>query len=179
MMCSCGPTVVSTQPQYETMYGPNGQQQVVFYDNGARQVMEYAMFMSLMNNGGYNNVIHHYHEPNYHSSAYRESDYTNYRRSAPVNASPADGTQTRQQGSYGSGSVKTLPTATSTNDGWKKTTTNSGIVVKPAPTGDAWKKTSTNQPPVAKTASAWTKTTSSSSSSSSKSSGGYGGGKRK
>lgn len=51
----------SGQP-YSYIQSDNGQQMVVVRDNnGAQVVMEYMLFQSLMNNGGYGSVINYYH----------------------------------------------------------------------------------------------------------------------
>ena len=63
-------------PPYQYIQSPTGQQMVVVRDdNGAEFLMEYMLFTSLMNSGGYNNVIHHYHTntaiyPRYNRSSY-------------------------------------------------------------------------------------------------------------
>lgn len=151
------PAMVSNDPQYQVLTSPGGAQQVAFYDNGVQQVMEYAMFMSLMNSGGYTNVIHHYHEPYYHARVYDNRSYGSWsrRNSTPTAANTRiDGTSTRQQGSFGSGQVK------QTNTTWRTTST-----AVPAPK-TSWKTTTTTS-------------SYKPSSSSTRSSGGFGGGRRK
>lgn len=55
------PVAVQQQP-YEYIQGPGGQQMVACYDNsGTRFVLDYLMFTSLMNSGGYGGVTSYYH----------------------------------------------------------------------------------------------------------------------
>jgi len=58
---------------YQYIQSPNGQTMVVVHDNGNDILLEAAAFQMLMNQGGYSNVITHYHSYNYvpYSGSYR------------------------------------------------------------------------------------------------------------
>jgi hypothetical protein len=182
---------------YDVMTGPGGQQQVMFYDNGTQRVMEYAMFMSLMNNGGYSNVIHHYREPRYASRPYFSNDYRSWNHvgttTAPRQPVVNSPTVAQSTGAFGNGAYKrdgvittnsTQPQVsiiTNSNtpakvDGWNSKVTQQALPRTPQPVQTAGWKSTTTAPapsPVA-TGSVWkTKTSSSSSTKSS-----FGGRKR-
>lgn len=56
----CGPAVTYSQP-YQYIQSPTGQQMVVCYDNSGTQfLLDYMLFTSLMNSGGYGNVMSYY-----------------------------------------------------------------------------------------------------------------------
>lgn len=116
---------------YQVMTSPTGARQVVFVDNGVSQVMEYALFMSLFNNGGYGNVVHHYHEPYYHTNVYRSSNYSRWRSNRVVyNRVPQ-----RQPGTFGAGRPTYTPRVTSN--------TLTRVRVTPAPSTPRWRSTTT------------------------------------
>lgn len=114
------PQMVIPSQQYQVLQGPNGAQQVAFYDNGMQQMMEYTMFMSLMNNGGYNNVIHHYHEPYYHTHVYNSRSYGSWSRQSP--RSYQDGTSVHRQ--VTTTTTTNITTAPKTSS-WKTTPSSS------------------------------------------------------
>jgi hypothetical protein len=61
---------------YSYIQSPTGQQMVVVHDNsGAQFVMEYMLFNSLMNSGGYGSVINYYHV---HPTMFRSYDRNYY-----------------------------------------------------------------------------------------------------
>src|ERR1051326_898063 len=76
MMCSsCGPA----QP-YQYIQSPSGQNMVVVHDNSGDFLMEAAMFQLLMNQGGYNNVVTHYHHfPAQYGTPYNAASYRSWR----------------------------------------------------------------------------------------------------
>lgn len=54
--------VQSTGQPYDYVQGPGGQQMVACYDNsGTRFLLDYMLFNSLMNSGGYGGVMGYYH----------------------------------------------------------------------------------------------------------------------
>lgn len=54
---------MQTQAPYEYIQGPGGQQMVACYDNsGTRFLLDYMLFNSLMNSGGYGGVMGYYHQ---------------------------------------------------------------------------------------------------------------------
>lgn len=96
----CGCT--SAQP-YEYIQSPSGQQMVVVHDGRSSFVMEAMAFQMLMNSGGYNNVIHHYHSyptmyPRYNQSSYSgwRSMPRSYRPSYNSNPSPRNSFRSTQ-----------------------------------------------------------------------------------
>lgn len=152
--CNGCSTVGYGQPQYQVMTSPTGQQQVMFYDHGLQYMMEYTMFMSLYNNGGYNNVIHHYHDRGYSYSNYNAVTYSGWKSNSS--------TTNQSSGQFGNGAVKD-GINTKSSDSWK-TTSNS----LSTPTSD-WKTTSNKAPATTTSSSSTWKSTSNSNPSSSSS----------
>lgn len=136
--CNPNPTYVTTTTvpqnngygynnQYDMVNGPNGQQMVVVRDNGRSYLMEYLLFSSLMNRGGYGSVINHYHS--YPSSVrVYNSSYNNWRRSSYNYSGSANRSYTPSTGSgfrnvkptsgfrsSSSGSVFSTPTRSSSS----------------------------------------------------------------
>lgn len=75
--CGCYQQPIGGAP-YSYMQGPGGQQMVVCHDNGTQFMMDYLLFTSLMNRGGYGAVMNNYHT--YPSRyGYNPSLYRNYR----------------------------------------------------------------------------------------------------
>lgn len=61
----------------------NGQRVVQVTDNSGQQfLMNYLLFSTLMNSGGYNNVVHHYHS---HPNTYRSTSNT-FKAERPINS---------------------------------------------------------------------------------------------
>lgn len=80
---------VQAQQNYQIIQDPNtGVQYSVFYDNGVQQMMELAIFTSMMNQGGYGYVIHHYHDNPSYYRRYDSRVYSRY-RSVPRSSYPA------------------------------------------------------------------------------------------
>lgn len=65
--CGCNQPYAVQQPMvqqqpYDYIQGPGGQQMVACYDNsGSRFLLDYMLFSSLMNSGGYGGVTNYYH----------------------------------------------------------------------------------------------------------------------
>lgn len=76
---------------YQYIQSPSGQTMVVVHDGGSQFVMEAAAFQLLMNSGGYNNVITHYHHyPAQYGTPYNPSTYGNW-HSMPSRWTPPPG----------------------------------------------------------------------------------------
>lgn len=78
---SCQPERTQTKQEPAAEVGWDGKQQVVRVtdDNGQQFLMNYLIYQQLFNNGGYSNVIHHYHsEP----SKYRAYSGTSFRKAS-------------------------------------------------------------------------------------------------
>ena len=131
LLYACNPA-----PPYQYIQSPTGQQMVVVRDdNGAEFLMEYMLFTSLMNSGGYNNVIHHYHTntavyPRYNRNAYggwksfngrtysseQYNNYSGFRSNG--NSKPATFKNTSPSGSP---ATFKNTTPSSSNSSWKST----------------------------------------------------------
>jgi hypothetical protein len=83
-----------SQPQYQIITGPNGQQMVQYQDNGQTLLMDYLIWNQLYNQGGYNSIR------NYNTTHtvihYNPSQYSNWKRSSysPPSALRSNNTST-------------------------------------------------------------------------------------
>lgn len=80
IMSGCTCHIYQDPDPYSYMQGPNGQQVVVVRDNsGSQFVMDYLLFNSLMNSGGYNSVVNYYHVHPTIGRPYNRSYYSSWK----------------------------------------------------------------------------------------------------
>lgn len=190
MMASC--TYVERRPQpvvydngYDVFVGDGGVQMTRAYYNGIEMYMEYALFNSLMNNGGWGNVYGTYQR---NPTRYNNTTIVNHYHDAKPTQSykvGADNKPTKTDMSVGWGAKKSS-SSSSTSSGWgsKKSTTSTPTTSsgwgsktsQPATksTSSGWGSTKSTPSSSSRTSGGWGSSSSKSSSSSSSSSGGWG-----
>ena len=80
--CYQPPQPMYQQQPYQMMTSPTGQQMVMFNDNGSQVLLDYMIFQSLMNSGGYGNVLHSYRTYPQAYHPYNPQVYAGWNRSA-------------------------------------------------------------------------------------------------
>lgn len=128
--CNPSPVVVQQQtPPYQYIQSPTGQQMVVVQDNsGVEFLMEYAMFNSLMNSGGYGTVINYYHTYPTRCTRYNSSSYSGWKSFNGRGYSPSSYSGFR---SSGGGSKPTfMNTTPQQGNGFRSSGTSSSPVFK-------------------------------------------------
>lgn len=130
MACNPNPVVVQQQaPPYQYIQSPTGQQMVVVQDNsGVQFLMEYAMFNSLMNSGGYGTVINYYHTYPTRCTRYNSSSYSGWRSFNGRSYSPSSYSGFRSSGGGSSPVFKN--TTPSQSNGFRSSGTSSSPVFR-------------------------------------------------
>jgi hypothetical protein len=127
----------------------NGQQMVVYNDNGTQRLLEYALFMQLYNNGGMYNVRNYYVSHPTYFRTYDRSYYRSWRSQSYHTPSKYRSTPTNVGRSYNNTTYNNSRTVTPTNIGGgtsrRTPTWGGGNAVRPTTTVPQIRTTTTTR----------------------------------
>lgn len=143
--CGCGR---NTYPNdYQVYTSPTGVQQVAFYDGSSRIMMDYLLFTTLMNSGGYRNVINNYHSYPTQYRPYSNSTYNGWTaKSMPTKTFQSSAAPLSTRSSFGRSDANVAPKNSSSwstpkSFGHSNTTTKPSISTTKSTGSSFWSST--------------------------------------